>query len=177
MTEHQRPLRVVELVEYDPSWPARFAVERDLLAGALPDALAVEHIGSTSVPGLCAKPTIDVLLVVADPATVLDRLDALGYEYRPGSFAEDGTHLFLRKVAKQRRTHHLHVLTAGSPRIDEYLLFRDYLRADAAATARYAEVKRELAVRYAHDRGRYVAEKSGVVTELLERARRWRADG
>lgn len=168
------------MVDYDPRWPEQFAVERALLARLLPDALAIEHVGSTSVPGLCAKPTIDVLVVVTDVGAVLERsaaLGRLGYEYRPGSFAGDARHVFFRKVAAGRRTHHLHVLAADSPIPDDYRLFRDCLRSDHDAARRYAGVKQALAVRYAAERGRYVAEKSELVAELMARARLWRATG
>jgi GrpB-like predicted nucleotidyltransferase (UPF0157 family) len=172
--------KTVEVVDHDPAWSRRFAVEQELLARVLPDALAIEHIGSTSVPGLCAKPTIDVLIVVHDVRAVLDRLPdlvQLGYEYRPGSFAEDPEYLFFRKLKERKRTHHLHVLEAGSPRPDQYRLFRDFLAADSEAAARYAGVKRDLARRYATERDRYVAEKSAVVGELMAQARRWRTAG
>lgn len=79
-------------------------------------------MGSTSVPGLCAKPTIDVMAVLDELAAVADRVEPLariGYEYRPGSFAADEGHMFLRKMADGKRTHHLHAVAAGSPLADE----------------------------------------------------------
>ncbi|NUP48152.1 MAG: GrpB family protein [Catenulispora sp.] len=177
MDDSTATARTVEVVAYDPAWPKQFAVEQSLLAQALPDALAIEHIGSTSVPGLCAKPTIDVLVVVADVNLVLDRtaaLTRLGYEHRPGSFAEDPEHLFFRKVENGKRTHHLHVLEAGSPVPEQYRLFRDFLIADGEAAARYGRAKQDLARRYATERARYVAEKPQVVDALIAQARRWR---
>jgi GrpB-like predicted nucleotidyltransferase (UPF0157 family) len=170
------PRRMVEVVEYDPTWPEKFAQERASLAHVLPDALAIEHIGSTSVPGLCAKPTLDILIVVASIDSLLihePSLVALGYEQRD-SFTDDEQHAFFRKVVNGRRTHHLHVLTQDSPRPQEYVLLRDYLRVDASAAEEYAQVKRDLAVQYATRRDRYVAEKSEYVTALLSKARHWR---
>lgn len=177
MDDSASTVRAVEVVDYDPAWPEQFAAERDLLTKALPDAVAIEHIGSTSVPGLAAKSTIDVLVVVEDVGLVLERfsaLAALGYEYRPGSFAEDDQHLFLRKIKDGKRTHHVHVLEVGSPVPEQYRLFRDYLIADGEAAARYGRAKQALARRYAAERGRYVAEKPEVVDALMAQARQWR---
>lgn len=177
MDDGATTVRTVEVVDYDPEWPKRFAEEHDLLGQALPDALTIEHIGSTSVPGLCAKPTIDVLVVVDNVGAVLDRLPdlaRLGYEYRPGSFADDVQHLFFRKVKDGKRTHHLHVLEATSPVSDGYRLFRDYLIADSEAAARYGHAKQALARQYSAERGRYIAEKEQVVDALMAQARKWR---
>ena len=104
-------------------------------------------------------------------------LAELGYECRPGSFAEDDEHLFFRKVSGGRRTHHLHVLAASSPKPDHYRLFREYLMANGDAAHRYEQAKRILAVQYANKRSRYVAEKARVVSELLAAAFRWRSAG
>jgi GrpB-like predicted nucleotidyltransferase (UPF0157 family) len=164
--------RMVEVVEYDPTWPERFARERSSLVRALPEALMIEHIGSTSVPGLSAKPTIDILVVVSsvEAFDAAERaLAELGYERRD-SFAEDEQHAFFRKVVDGRRTHHLHMLTRDSPRSREYLLFRDYLRSHPPVAEEYSQVKLDLAATYATNRDRYVVEKSKYVSELLKRA-------
>lgn len=175
-------VKTVEVVDYDPTWPEKFHAARALLARVLPDALAIEHFGSTSVPGLCAKPTIDVLVVVADVRAVLEpnrreALVRLGYEYRPGSFPEDDHHAFFRKVMGGKRLEHVHVLAANSPRIEQYRQFREYLVANSSAAQRYAQAKRALYARYANERGRYIAEKAGIVAELSAEAERWRAAG
>jgi GrpB-like predicted nucleotidyltransferase (UPF0157 family) len=178
MTHAGKPAATVEVVAHDAAWAEMFRAERQLLAEAVPRARAIEHIGSTSVPGLAAKPTIDVLVVVDDVNDVLNRrsvLAELGYEYRPGSFTEDDQHLFFRKVSDGRRTHHLHVLAASSPKPERYRLFRDYLTANDDAAHRYEQAKRSLAMQHANERGRYVAEKAEVVTELLAEACRWRS--
>lgn len=173
----------VEVTAADPAWPARFAAERPLLAAALPEARAIEHVGSTSVPGLPAKPTIDIMAVVDDPAaTVRERgpaLARLGYDHRPGSFPDDTRHVFLRKVDHGVRTHHLHLVAADSPLPDDYRAFRAYLTGDPDAAARYAAVKQELAERYADRRQRYVDLKAEYVDGLMAEARRRRrsADG
>ncbi|MBA2947956.1 GrpB family protein [Streptomyces himalayensis] len=121
-----------------------------------------------------------MLAVVSDVGDVLKdhaALEQLGYEYRPGSFADDGEHLFFRKVSGGKRTHHLHVLAASAPRSDDYLLFRDYLVAGEDAAQRYEQAKQYLAGKYATERGGYVAEKSQIVDQLMSEARAWRAAG
>jgi GrpB-like predicted nucleotidyltransferase (UPF0157 family) len=178
VTYEEKPTAIVEVVAYDGTWAEMFAAERDLLAANIPEAHAIEHIGSTSIPGLAAKPTIDILVVVDEISGVLDRrsvLAGLGYEYRPGSFADDDEHLFFRKVSGGRRTHHLHVLASSSPKPESYRLFRDYLIMNGDAANRYEAAKRALALQYANERGRYIVEKVDVVSELLSEASRWRS--
>jgi len=171
--------RSVRLVPYDPSWPASFEAARGDLATVVPEALSIEHVGSTSVPGLASKPTADVLLVVDDLAVILDRiaeLAAVGFEHRPGSFAPERHHLFFRRMVGGERTHHLHVLASDSPEPDDYWLFRDYLRANPDAAARYEAARVALADRFARDRASYVQAKEPIVEELLIAARTWRKE-
>jgi len=177
VTYEEKPAATVEVVAYDGTWAGMFDVERELLAAVFPEARAIEHIGSTSIPGLAAKPTIDILVVVDEINGALDRrgvLAELGYEYRPGSFVADDEHLFFRKVSGGRRTHHLHVLASSSPKPARYRLFRDYLIVNGDAATRYGEVKSALARRYANERARYIAEKEEIVSALLAEASRWR---
>ena len=169
--------RSVRVVPYDPSWPAWFETARGDITAVVPEALTIEHVGSTSVPGLASKPTVDVLLVVDDLAVILDRLAelaAIGFEHRPGSFAPERRHLFFRRMVGGERTHHLHVLASDSAEPDDYRLFRDYLRANPAAAARYEAAKLDLADRFARDRASYVQAKELIVEELLVTARIWR---
>lgn len=163
----------VDLVEYSAEWPLEFARERSALAGVLGEtALVIEHIGSTAVPGLVAKPTIDIAIGVAAVDELVphrESLKRLGYEWRTG-FHED--HLFLRKIVGGERTHHLHVIVYPSPEFDEWVAFRDYLRASPEAARAYADEKRELAERFHEDRGAYVEAKTGIVRRLLDDASR-----
>ena len=160
--------RTVDLVEYSEDWPRQFERERAALADALgPTALAIEHIGSTAVPGMIAKPTIDIAVGVAnidDLPPHRSALEALGYEWRTGFHAD---HVFLRKIVGDERTHHLHVIVWPSAEFDQWILFRDHLRTSPAAATEYAAVKRELAARFYSDRGAYVEAKSEVVRRLL----------
>ena len=176
-----RPDGTVEVVDHDPAWPGRFEAERALLVGAAPRLfLSVEHVGSTAIPEMPAKPTIDILAIAPSVEGVLDHrplLAAAGYDHRPGSFPEDDRHLFFRKVRDGNRVAHLHVHEPGSPQVDEYRLFLAFLRADTGAAARYAALKRDLAARYADRRQYYVEAKHAEVDLLMIEARRWRASG
>jgi GrpB-like predicted nucleotidyltransferase (UPF0157 family)/GNAT superfamily N-acetyltransferase len=173
----RRPDPTLEIVPYDPSWPIQFEHERALLAEALPSAVSIEHIGSTSVPGLSGKPTLDILVVLPIAEEALERaqeLAVIGYDHQPGSFAEEGDHLFFRKVVNRRRKAHLHVLSASSPKPAEYRLFREFLVACPGFASRYEAEKLGLAERLGYDRAAYVAAKQHVVEKLLEDARSWR---
>ena len=164
----------VDLVEYDPSWPAQFeAARRDLVEALGSLVVAVHHIGSTSVPGLAAKPTIDIAVVVASIDEFVRRVasvEALGYEYRPTATFHD-EHLFVRRIVDDERTHHLHVIAAGCPDLNDWLDLRDYLRSTPEAARRYAEVKRQMAKQHHRDRGAYVEAKTPIVERLLAEAR------
>lgn len=170
----------VEVVAYDPAWPEVFEAMRAELRAAVPEATAIEHVGSTSVPGLSSKPTIDVLLVLdgfdATDATAL-RLAMLRFEHRAAAFAPERRHLFFRKVRTDGLSVHLHVLPPDSPEPAEYLLFRDFLRATPAVAARYGHDKLDLAHRFANDRASYVVRKEPIVEALLTEARAWQSHG
>ena len=143
----------LEIVPYDPAWPERFAAERDRLADALGDAaLRIDHVGSTSVPGLGAKDVIDIQISVTD---VLDAfryrpaLEKLGYAYTPHP-DEDGfdRYPFFGFPAEHPRRFHVHVCSLGSAVERRTLAFPAALRADAGLAAEYEALKRDLAPRY-----------------------------
>jgi GrpB-like predicted nucleotidyltransferase (UPF0157 family) len=168
---HEEPIR---LVTYDPAWPRRFAEERALLEVALDPWLdgPIEHIGSTAVPGLTAKPVIDIMAGVRDLASSLDARDAvapLGYLYFP--YRPDVMHWFC-KPSPARRTHHLHLVPANSPLWAERIAFRDCLRSSAVTAAGYAALKTALAARYRLDREAYTDAKGDFIRSVLEDARR-----
>lgn len=170
--------QALELSPPDPGWAAQFEaarVELDAILG--PVALRICHIGSTSVPGLVAKPTIDILVVVDDTGDLLGRVDALaaaGFEHRPAAWPDPTRHVFLRRVVAGRRTHHVHVVPTGSPEIDDYLALRDYLRAHPHEAEAYGAHKTALDGEVGGDRAAYVAAKPAYVESLLDRARAWR---
>jgi GrpB-like predicted nucleotidyltransferase (UPF0157 family) len=164
-----RPTRV-ELVEYDPRWPERFAAERERIVGALGErALAVHHVGSTAVPGLAAKDRVDVCLEVAEPDDEPAYLpDLLSAGYAP-HVVEPGHRCLVRTDPAGPATN-LHVYASGDPEVTRYLLFRDRLRDSDADRRRYEEVKRSLAGREWPDVNFYAEAKGPVVREILDRA-------
>ena len=168
---------MIEIVPYDAAWPSLFEAEalaiRDVM-GSL--ALRIEHVGSTSVPGLAAKPVIDIQVSVATLTTFetySGPLAQIGYRHIPlGSF--DLVYPFFQKPAEQPSTHHIHLCVLGSDLERRHLAFRDYLRSHPAVGTEYVELKRSLAA--AHDgvtlesRERYSLSKTPFVTTVLERA-------
>lgn len=175
--EEAREYRPIVLVDYDPAWPELFEREEARIRSALGDsALRVEHTGSTSVPGLSAKPVIDIVLVVsssADEDAYVPPLEAAGYVLR---IREPDWHE--HRVLKGPDTNvNLHVFSAGSEEIDRMLLFRDWLRENPADRDRYERRKRELASREWKYVQNYADAKSAVVEEILGRAGSARATG
>lgn len=163
----------IHLAPYDPSWPSAFEVERGALARTLAPWLSgpIEHIGSTAVPGLLAKPVIDIMAAVdtldaSRPAIAV--LVSLGWTYFP--YRAEVMHWFC-KPSPAFRTHHLHLVPFGSPLWAERLAFRNHLRRDPMVAAEYAQLKRELAERYEFDREAYTDAKGPFVRRVLEVAR------
>ncbi|EJE54472.1 hypothetical protein PMI14_00572 [Acidovorax sp. CF316] len=159
----------IEVVDYQPGWPALFEAERQRLQEVLAPWLAgpVEHIGSTAVPGLPAKPIIDIMAPVhslagsTEAIAALGTLDYLHYPYKPQQM-----HWFC-KPSPAHRTHHLHLVPMGSALWQQRLAFRDALRGSAGLTARYAALKRQLALQYRHDREGYTEAKGPFIAEVL----------
>jgi GrpB-like predicted nucleotidyltransferase (UPF0157 family) len=160
---------LVELVDHDPSWAELFEHERGRLAGIFGEqAVGIEHIGSTSVPGLCSKPIVDVLVGVRELELSEEQVDAmrgLGYEFL-GEYGLPGR-LFFRK---EPRTIHVHVVTHGSEHWERQLTFRDALRSDTDERERYAAFKRRLAAE-GHPREDYTELKTPFIREVEARAR------
>lgn len=160
----------IRLDEYDPAWPGLFEREAARIRAVLGDRMVLlEHIGSTSVPGLAAKPIIDILLVVADPAdeaAYVAPLERAGYRLR---VREPDWHEH-RLLTGPDTVINLHVHGPGSPEIDRNLRFRDHLRADPADRARYERAKRELAAQEWTYTQQYADAKTGIVEEILLRS-------
>jgi GrpB-like predicted nucleotidyltransferase (UPF0157 family) len=162
--------RDIRIVSYDLAWPAKFAAERDRIVAALgATARRVDHIGSTSVPSLAAKPIIDIDLSVPDvddEASYLPALEKAGYHLRvrqPG-------HRMVRTVD---RGVHVHICAEGSDWERRHLLFRDWLRHDKSDREAYANLKRELAMRDWPDMNAYAAAKGAMIAEITVRAEEW----
>jgi GrpB-like predicted nucleotidyltransferase (UPF0157 family) len=163
-----REARPIVVADYDPAWSDRFETERRCIAAALPDVVAIEHIGSTSVPGLPAKPIIDIIVMTeGDIDAAIPPLEAAGYVLR----VREPDHRMLRTPS---RDVHIH-LWSDPFETARHLLFRDWLREDADDRARYAAVKRELATREWGDMNDYADAKSPVIAEITARAEAWAA--
>jgi len=160
----------IRLTPYDPSWPDKFAEERAALDEAIGSWATggIHHIGSTAVPGLDAKPIIDILVGVDDleaSRACFKPLTKLDYLYAP--YRADEMHWFC-KPQPSRRTHHLHLVPTDSGRFRDELAFRDRLRANPETTKEYAALKRDLAEQFADDRESYTDAKADFIKRVLE---------
>ena len=164
----------VRVVPYDGEWPALFAERSGALRAALGEvASRIDHIGSTAVPGLAAKPIVDIQISVAafEPLGAFRApLEGLGYVFRAGN--QERTKRYFREPPGSRRTH-IHVRRAGSFSEQLALLFRDFMRAHSDWAQRYAALKIALAERHASDRDRYTEEKRPFTWEALAQADEW----
>jgi len=164
----------IEIVDYDPLWPSLFAEERERLRTLIGPWLhgPVEHIGSTAVVGLRAKPVIDIMAGVESLESsrgAIQVLSGLQYNYWP--YKADVMHWFC-KPSSEVRTHHLHLVTVGSALWSERLAFRDRLRSDESSRKEYAALKDELAVRFKHDREAYTEGKTDFVRRMVAKPSR-----
>lgn len=170
----------VQVVSHDPSWPAEFMAEAARIRLAVGDlAVAVHHIGSTAIPGIVAKPIIDILLEVRD----IQRLDArapalmgLGYEAK-GEFGIPGRRYFRKDSATGVRTHQIHAFEVGSLGSERHLVFRDYLIAHPAIAQQYSLMKQQLAAAHPDNIEAYMDGKESFIKEHEAKAIVWkRAD-
>lgn len=163
----------IAIVPYDPVWPERFEQMRGRLAAALgPTALRIDHVGSTAVPGMAAKPIVDIQLSVADveaEADYLQPIEAQGFELR---WIEPG-HRYFRPPPGLPRLCQVHVSSVGSEWERVHLLFRDYLRAHPDAAADYEALKRRLAAEHRANRIAYTDAKGPFIEGVLARAEEW----
>lgn len=166
-------MRKIEVVDYDPSWPERFTEERNLLRKTLGDiAVEVQHIGSTAVPGLAAKPIIDILIEVTDlPALdARDRdMELLGYEPK-GEFGIPGRRYFQK--GGDNRTHQIHAFVTGDANVSRHIAFRDYLRSNPGVAEEYGALKKRVAETCDNDIGTYCDGKDAFVKNHEEIAER-----
>lgn len=169
--------RRVEVVPYNPEWKTLFEKEKQVLESIFePAKVEIHHIGSTSVPGLSAKPIIDIMLA-ADSLERVEKatpaIEAAGYEAK-GENGIPGRRYFQKHDENGIRKVHLHSFEKGSHQLYRHLVFRDYLRAHPSEASRYAEVKEAAAQKYEYDIESYIAEKSPIVKEMEHRAMQWR---
>jgi len=157
----------VVVLDYDLDWPRRFEALRSWIRAAVSDiAISIEHVGSTSVPGLAAKPVIDMDVIVAgsDVAAGITRLAALGYSHR-GDLGIPGREAFERPADSPE--HHLYLCPSGSPALANHLAIRDYLRTNPVAAREYGALKKRLARAFPADIDGYIEAKTGFLTGIL----------
>lgn len=166
----------IEIVPYDPRWPDLFERERQAIESAIGHYVEeIEHIGSTAIPGLAAKPVLDIMVGVrtmeGSPGCIRG-LAAIGYEYVPRFERELHRRRFFRKYTEGRRTHHVHLVErSNSDWWDQHVLLRDYLRDHPRVAREYESLKRYLAKSFRDDRDDYTEAKTDFVTEVERRAR------
>ncbi len=172
-----KPQRVY-LLPHDPQWAGEYARESARVIEAMGDvAVALHHIGSTAIPGISAKPIIDMLAVVTDVGLLDERsqkVAALGYEVM-GEFGIPGRRYFRKDNTEGIRTHQIHAFAAGLAEVDRHLAFRDYLRVHRQDAERYDQLKRKLAWQFPLDIGRYTDGKDDLIREIDGRASQWRS--
>jgi GrpB-like predicted nucleotidyltransferase (UPF0157 family) len=165
----------IVISDYDSAWPQKFADERARIQAALgPVATGIEHVGSTAVPGLAAKPIIDILVGVKDlerarPVCVT-RLEELGYTHIVVYERWLPDEMLFRKVASGRWTHHVHVTEPSSQRWLEFILIRDYLRGHPDTAMAYGDVKKTLAAKHGDDIEGFRDAKRAFMVQLMNRA-------
>jgi GrpB-like predicted nucleotidyltransferase (UPF0157 family) len=167
--------REVELVPHDPEWSQQADQEIFCLrAGLSFPIIGIYHIGSTSIPGIKAKPILDFVMEVEsldDVIKAIAEVEALGYENK-GEFGIPGRQFFTRDT-DGNRSHHLHVFQKGHPDIERHTIFRDFLRANPEAAREYEQLKEILAKRFPKQSSNYTAAKSDFILSMDEVARYW----
>lgn len=163
----------VYVVPYDSTWPDQYEAWKDTILAALPKPpRRIEHVGSTAVPGLAAKPVIDIQISVDDfndHSAYQPALESLGLQLR----SRDSDHTYFRPRAGRPREIHVHVCSSGSAWERQHLLFRDYLRSDADARRTYLRAKEAAAARWSDDRLAYTEAKGDTIRRLMTEAGEW----
>jgi GrpB-like predicted nucleotidyltransferase (UPF0157 family) len=161
----------IRIAEYDPNWPLLYEAERQNLMEAIGHYVAeIEHFGSTAVPGLAAKPVIDIIVGLRRLLDAQDRIlpiEAMGYEYVPEFEDEFPNRRYFRKLAHGIRTHQIHMVEIGTDFWNRHILFRDHLRSHPQTAADYAVLKKELAKKFENDREGYTNAKTDFIEGVL----------
>lgn len=175
-TDTPKEMMEVHVAPHDPEWRCRFETEASRICQCLERVLVrIHHIGSTAIPGIDAKPIIDILMDVVDLETLDEAtpaLERLGYEAM-GEYGIPERRYFRRHDASGRRTHHVHAFRAGSTEIERHLAFRDYMIEHPGIAQAYGELKQRLAHEHSDDIGAYVDGKDAFVKEHEKKALLW----
>jgi GrpB-like predicted nucleotidyltransferase (UPF0157 family) len=171
--------RKIKVVPHNPQWTAIFQAEAARLAAVFgPEALLIEHIGSTAIPGIKAKPIIDILVGVKDIERVDDlneSMMALGYEPY-GEFGIPGRRYFSTGTTSVAQARHVHVFQADNPEVARHIDFRDYMRAHPDDAQAYSRLKEILAEKFPNDSERYTNGKSDFIRKMDRQATAWKAN-
>ena len=163
----------VKLLAYNTAWPRLYKREEKLLLSVAREyILDIQHIGSTSVPGMKAKPIIDIVIGVKslkDGKKCVGGLEKIGYEYKHDAGVK-GRHFFVKGTEKNR-THYIHIVKLNGNNWENYIYFRDYLRAHKIAVIKYNKLKEQLAKKYKHDRDTYTTRKSFFIQGIIKKAK------
>lgn len=164
----------VKLVRYNPKWRHNFEGEEKKLRKVFDwDALEIQHVGSTAIPGILAKPIIDIALIVSSlwkARRYVRKLKEMGYEIKKNDTRKE--RLFFTKGPKRKRTHYLHISEINSGYTEDMILFRDYLRKHKNVTKNYSELKEKLAEKYPKAREIYAVKKEKLIKEIVKKAKR-----
>lgn len=164
-------MRNIIVVSYDPGWEEEFKKIKNELVTILGDSVyAIEHVGSTSVPGLCAKPIIDIDIVIEKEMfeSVKEKLKSIGY-YHIGNLGIDGREAFKYEDKLHLMEHHLYVCYKDSEELKRHLLLRDFLRINEEYRDKYNSIKIDMAKKHPHDIDSYIDGKEPVILEIYER--------
>lgn len=166
--------RTMEVVPYNPDWIKEFEAEKSKINAIMEkEIIAIHHIGSTSIPGIYAKPVIDLLIAIKD-INAIDKYDsqmkALGYLPK-GENGIEGRRFYLK--GEYDRTHHVHVFQVNSSEIERHLIFRDYMIAHPQEAKAYEELKRGLAEKYRYDNEGYCTGKNDFIQDIDQKAELW----
>ena len=165
----------IVITDYNPQWPILYTEEKvDVLNLLGHQLVAIEHVGSTAVPGLGAKPIIDIMVAVrqlTDIEKCIELLSDIGYEYISPEEAGMPERRYFRKGTRQAHTHHLHMVERASEFWERHLLFRDFLRAHNTVAQQYYHLKKKLADQYGSDRKSYTESKMPFIEFVIARAR------
>jgi GrpB-like predicted nucleotidyltransferase (UPF0157 family) len=163
--------KTVRVVEYDRRWPSLYEQERARILNVLGGVvLDIQHVGSTAIPGVAAKPIIDIMVAVPELAAAekcIQPLEAIGYEFRGEAGVPE--RLFFGKGAP--RTHHIHMVELEGEFWESQILFRDFLRAHPDEARQYCELKKQLAASFGSDREAYTEGKTPFIESVLAKAR------
>lgn len=168
----------ISIIPYNPEWPLLFEKESEFLRHKLPASLIarIEHFGSTAIPGLAAKPIIDMLVEVNSleeaQKQIVPLLESEGYDYFWRMDSQHPYAWFIKRNAEGKRTHHIHMVEVDSM-LWERLYFRDYLKKFPTEAKRYEELKQSLSEKYPNDRVAYTAGKAEFVVSVTESAKQY----